>query len=217
MRASTDEQALSPDAQRAAIEAWAARHGVRVAAWHVEHVSGGAQLDDRPALLAALDALAEHRAGLLVVARRDRLARDAMLAAMIERLAERAGARVASAAGEGTDGDDPASLLLRRMIDAFAEYERALIRSRTKAALSVKRRRGERIGAVPYGYMLADDGRTLLEHEGEQAVIRCARELRRQGLSLADIAAVLDARGMRSRTGRTFAPSQVSRMLLEAA
>src|SRR5947207_2828607 len=58
VRVSTDEQKLGPEAQRAAIEAWAAREGVSVVAWHVDAgVSGGSDLADRPALVAALGEL----------------------------------------------------------------------------------------------------------------------------------------------------------------
>jgi len=55
----------------------AAASCVEVLAWREERgVSGGAELTERPWLLAALDDVAAHRAGLLVVAKRDRLARD---------------------------------------------------------------------------------------------------------------------------------------------
>ena len=36
VRVSKDDQKLGPEAQRASIEAWAAREGVRVASWHVD-------------------------------------------------------------------------------------------------------------------------------------------------------------------------------------
>jgi DNA invertase Pin-like site-specific DNA recombinase len=36
IRVSKDEQRLGPDAQRASIEAWAAREGVSVASWHAK-------------------------------------------------------------------------------------------------------------------------------------------------------------------------------------
>jgi hypothetical protein len=77
-------------------------------------VSGGAALDKRPGLLAALAALRTHNAGLLLVAKRDRLARDSLLAALVERLAERLGARVQSADG-AADGDAPEDVLMRRI------------------------------------------------------------------------------------------------------
>jgi hypothetical protein len=40
-----------------------------------------------------------------------------------------------------------------------------------------------------------------------------ARQLRAQGLSLRGVAAELERRGVRSRTGRGFAPVQVKRMV----
>jgi site-specific DNA recombinase len=215
LRASTDEQKLSPEAQRAAIEAWAAREGVQMAAWHVDQgVCSVTPIDERPALVAALAALRDHRAGVLVVARRDRIARDVVLTATVERLVERAGARVVSTAGEG-NGDTPADAFMRTVIDGAAQYERALIGARTKAALQAKRAKGERVSArLPYGYALAADGVHLAPVDSEQAVISRARALASQpGLSLARVAEALAGEGLLSRSGRPFAPMQISRML----
>ena len=43
-------------------------------------LSGGTPLEKRPGLLAAPDALRQQAAGILLVAKRDRLARDVMIA-----------------------------------------------------------------------------------------------------------------------------------------
>ena len=87
LRCSTHRQDLSPDAQRGAIQKWAKCEGVTVVGWHEDKgVSGGAELEDRPALVAALEAVKAEAAGLLVVAKRDRLARDVLTAALVERL-----------------------------------------------------------------------------------------------------------------------------------
>lgn len=151
LRASTERQDLSPGAQRAAIERWAAGAGVVVVAWHEDlGVSGGTALEDRPGLLSALDGLDALGAGTLVVAKRDRLARDVLTAALVERLCGRKGARVVAADGVA-NGDGPEAALMRTLLDAFAAYERALIRARTRAALAVKKSRGERTGGVPMG------------------------------------------------------------------
>src|ERR1035438_2370252 len=77
---------------------------------------------------AALDALGIQGAGVLVVARRDRIARDGVLAGEIEREVARAGARLVSATGEG-NGDSPADAFLRTVIDGAAPDERGLIRA----------------------------------------------------------------------------------------
>lgn len=212
LRVSTDEQHLGPAAQRAAIEAWATREGVTVAAWHIDHgVSGGAAVADRAALLAALADMSTLRAGVLVVSKRDRLARDVMAAAMCERMVADAGARIVSAAGEGTDSDDPSAMLMRRMVDAFAEYERALIRARTRAALAVKRSRGEVTSHAPYGFR-AEGGR-LVADEGEQVVIARVREARARGLTVRAIAEELAAAGVVSRKGKALAVSAVGELV----
>ena len=90
IRVSKDEQKLGPEAQRASIEQWAARDGVSVVSWHVEHVTSVAPIDARAGLVEALSALKAHSAGVLVVAKRDRIARDPGLAASIEHAARAA-------------------------------------------------------------------------------------------------------------------------------
>lgn len=213
IRVSTDEQRLGPEAQRASIEAWAAREGVQVTAWHVDAgVSGATPIEERPALVAALASLREHKAGLLLVAKRDRVARDAEVALAIQRIAAAKGANLVSADGVG-NGDGPADAFMRTIINGAAEYERALIRARTKAALAAKRARGERAGGVPYGYQLAADGVRLEANEAEQAVLAVVRDLRAAGMSHRRIVAELAARGLVARTGRPLAQTQVARIL----
>lgn len=183
--------------------AWAERTGTTIVAWHTDTgISGAAELSKRPALLASLADLPAHGAAVLVVAKRDRLARDVMAAAMVERMTADVGARVVSAAGEGTEGDDPTAVLMRRMVDAFAEYERAVIAARTRAALSVKRARGECVGEAPYGWQADDQGR-LVPDALEQAVITRVCALRASGLSIRAIAAALASEGVSTRSGGT--------------
>lgn len=210
VRVSTAEQILGPEAQRAALERWCAAKNVALACVFTDHgVSGGAPLDKRPGLLAALAALRTHNAGLLLVAKRDRLARDTLLAAMVERLAERHGARVQSADGMA-EGDGPEAVLMRRIVDAFAEYERLVIRARTRAALAVKRSRGERTGGIPYGYQLSTDRVHLEPCRTEQLVLRLVRRYHTQGLALRRIGARLQMRGLTPRSGACWHPQTIA-------
>jgi DNA invertase Pin-like site-specific DNA recombinase len=153
LRVSTDQQAdsgLGLDAQRRAIEQAAQRHGLAMTAVYQDAGISGKDIESRPGLLEAVNAL--KRGDVLLIAKRDRLGRDVVAVALIERLITRKGAKVLSAAGEGTDSDDPTALLMRRIVDAFGEYERLLIGARTKSALRAKRARGLRAGNVPFGY-----------------------------------------------------------------
>lgn len=212
LRVSTEDQRLGPEAQRTAIEVWAAREGIRVAAWHVDQgVSGGCDLDERPALVAALGELRAIAAGVLVVAKRDRLARDVYVAATIERALAQSGARVVTADGTA-NGQTPADAFMRTILDGAAAYERALIRARTRAALAAKRAKGERTGECPYGYTVADDGTTLVADVAEQAVRAEVRELRAAGLSYRAIVGALRSRGFLSRGGRAFTIASVHAM-----
>jgi DNA invertase Pin-like site-specific DNA recombinase len=219
-RVSTEEQAesgLGLAAQETACRACARRLGLDLAAvFSDEAVSSVDPLDKRPGLL---DAIAElGRGDMLIVAKRDRLGRDPVVVAMIEAAAQRRGARVISAAGEGTDSDSPTDVLMRRIVDAFAEYERLVIKARTKAALGAKRARGERVsGRAPYGFALAADGVHLVPCPAEQAVLTTIREMRSAGLTLQAIADALNSRGVCRREGSKWDHRFVSLLLRRAA
>lgn len=210
VRVSTDEQHHGPRAQLDALHAWCARHGAELVAVYEDiGVSGAAPLDRRPGLIGALDAL--DAGAVLLAAKRDRLARDVIVAATVERLAVRAGARVETADGAG-EGDGPEALLMRRMVDAFAEYERQIIKARTRAALAAKKARGERVGELPIGSRVAPDGVTLAVDTGEAEAVALIVSLRAEGLSLRAIAAELNQRGVQAR-GARWHKTTVARVL----
>lgn len=215
LRVSTTMQAESQagmDAQFQACLAYAQHNGGQVdGCYRDEGVSGAYGLDKRPALLAALDCL--RKGDVLLVAKRDRLGRDPIHVAMIERAINRKGARVLSAAGEGTQSDDPSNVLMRRMIDAFAEYERLIIGARTKAAMQAKRLKRQLVGSLPYGYQLAQDGIHLIEQSEEQQVVHEVLRYHQAGLGLRAIARKLNSRGFKTRTGNNFVAMQVKRIL----
>src|SRR3954452_20585040 len=215
VRVSTEDQAASGlgiEAQVHAGRLWADRAGMVVVGPFVDDVSGESGLEKRPGLL---DAVARLEPGdVLLVAKRDRLGRDPLVIAMIEAAVSRAKARIISAAGEGTESDEPSAVLMRRMVDAFAEYERLIIKARTKAALSAKRRRGERTGQVPVGSQLAADGKTLEPDLAEQRVIADMRQWRSFGWTYRAIAEELTRRGIPTKNGgATWAHTTVGTLL----
>lgn len=224
LRVSTNEQAESGaglDAQLHACRTFADRAGFEwIGHQSDEGIGGATAIERRPALLAALAGL--EAGDVFLVAKRDRIGRDPILVAMIESLVGRAGARIVSAAGEGTDGDGPGDILMRRIIDAFAEFERLLIRSRTLSAMESLKRRGRKAGTVPYGWRAVDDGTPsksggmaakLVEDLEELKVIGIIAGLDHSGLSLRQIANYLDAHRIRSRSGRPWSYSSIRAIL----
>lgn len=210
-RVSTDKQGASLGDQRAAIERWSAEHGHELVAVHEDFgISGAAALEDRPGLLAAIGAL--PRGGALVATKRDRIGRDPIVTAMIERGAMRRGASVVTVDGLGA-GVGPEAILFRRVLDGFYEFERLIIGARTTGALDAKRSRGERTGQIPYGFALAPDRVHLVKRDDEQAVIKRVRRLRGRGLSLRVIASQLKALRLTTRSGGGWTHHDVRRVL----
>lgn len=210
----TDRQALGAQAQRDAIERWAIDSGITIARWFVEEVSGGAALDKRPLLLEAIATVATLGAASLVVQRLDRFSRDPLTAALAESELRKNGASLACADGHG-GGDDPTSELIRGILLSVARFEKALIRSRIKAALAVKRSRGERIGAAPYGTKA--EGKSLAVHSDETAIVERLRALRAAGLSLRAVIDRATAEGLRNRAGKPFTLAAVHKLVSRAA
>jgi DNA invertase Pin-like site-specific DNA recombinase len=203
IRVSSEMQAESGAglaAQRTAIDNFAARSGLTVAAIHEDAaISGAKGMEDRPGLMAAVGQL--RRGDVLLIAKRDRLGRDQMAILLIERAVARRGASIMSADGVG-NGTDPGSVFMKSVIDAAGCYERDLIRARTKAAMHEKRAQGVRVGDVPFGWEVGADG-LLIAVEAEQLVLASIIECRDLGMSLRQIANTLNERGILTKKGRS--------------
>lgn len=219
-----DDRRLGVDAQKADIETWAAREGVLLVAWSQDlDISGDVRPEDRPGLLEAMGAIAEHDAGILIVARRDRLSRQVEMGAIMRVMLRDQGVVLRSADGK-SDDDSPTGKAMQGMIDVFSELERAMIVTRTRAALAAKKKRGELIGKAPFGFRGVPDGsgrvtrggrpvRSLTPDDDEQKTIHRARQLHDAGNSLRKIAQTLYEEGRRSRAGTAFDHKQVRNML----
>lgn len=217
LRTSKEEQQLGIEAQRAQMKVWALAHQVEVMDWQLDHLSGSVEQEGRPGLLAAIEAVREHRAGLILMLRRDRLARDSYIAAVIERTVQTAGARIVTIDGVAS-GDGPEDHFMRRLLDIFAEYERALISARTKAAAQAKRARGEPAGHPPYGWRV--ENKKLVPDERERQTARALFELRNEGIELRGkphsiqwLTTQAQERGLVSRTGKPLSFNLVARIV----
>ena len=108
-----------------------------------EKASGGRW--NRPELHRVLDQL--RQGDVLVGWKLDRLSRSLRdVLSIMERLAD-AGAGFRSLT-EAIDTTTPAGRMMMQMVGAFAEFERAMLRERTKAGLAAAREEG-RIGGRP--------------------------------------------------------------------
>lgn len=179
------ESGLGLEAQRSAVEAFCSAQKLKlVSTYSDEGVSGSTAPQDREMLPRAIAAIASGEATHLVVARLDRLSRDTLHLLLLDREVAKHGGRVVSAAGEGTSGDDPASVLTRTVLSAVAEMERKVISHRTSVALQAKVARGELVGRPPVGFhAIAGELHPNQDYEGVEMTLR----LRCAGQSVARI------------------------------
>lgn len=202
IRVSTEEQRDGEAAQRADIEAWAKRHhpGKALRLYRDVGVSGGLIWNERPALSTLMTDI--EAGDVLVVTRRDRLSRNVLNACVLEQMIGRVGAALACTDGTPS-GDEAEAVLMRRILDAFAEFERAMISLRTKRAAQLRRDRGYKTnGTCPFGTH-AKKGR--LEYDAtEMEALRVLMALRAEGVSFRVIAETLDARGLHARNGKPW-------------
>jgi DNA invertase Pin-like site-specific DNA recombinase len=167
----------------------------------------------RPGLL---DMMRDSKEGLfqiVVTPKLDRIARDLMGQLVVEHALKTAGVRLVSVA-EPFAADDPQSVLMRQILGAFAQFERAIIAARTMGGRRAKRKAGGHAsGAAPLGYRV--EGRELVPDD-TQHVVAAAYYLRGEnpGASLRAIAAMLNEAGFRTRQGTEFHAESVRRLFL---
>jgi DNA invertase Pin-like site-specific DNA recombinase len=215
LRVSTQRQGASGlglDAQRADVERFVATQAGELVEVLVEVESG--RRSDRPQLRAALD-LCRVTGASLLIARLDRLARSVRF---ISEILDTPGVEVRAV-------DIPsASRMVLHILAAVAEEEAASISSRTRAALAAAKARGVRLGNPNLRGGDVEAARKAVAGNKAAARAHAARVLpyidaaRRAGaVSLRDIASALEARGIRTRTGRAiWSASQIRSVIMRA-
>lgn len=211
VRTSSAEQgrAYGPDAQRAAVRAFAKRENLTIVAEFHEDVSGTVPVEDRPGLSDALAVVYQHGAGGLLVAERTRLARDEFVAHDAVREFKAAGARVLYA--DGSNGDDDSALLLDGLGHVIAAHDRRRIVARLKAGRDAKAARHPDAraqgGRLPHGYRRTRSGLVEID-PGQAAEVERVFDLVRSGRSIR-----VTAETMTLETGRTWRPTVVDRLV----
>ncbi len=147
------------------------------------------------------------------MAKRDRLSRDVRILMLIEDEIKKRKARIISAAGEGTEADDSSSILFRGMIDQFSQFERLRIGERTKAALQAKKLRKERVGYIPFGYQLDQDGKHLIPKENEQLILKEMERLKDSNLGVRKIAESLNKNNLLNRNNVSWNHMSIHRVM----
>ena len=207
LRVSTAKQGatgLGVDAQRAAVAAYLNGGSWKLIGEHVEVESG--KRNDRPQLATALK-LCQLTGATLVVAKLDRLSRDAHFLIGLQ-----------AASVEFVAVDMPnANKLTVGIMALVAQQEREAISSRTKVALAAAKARGTVLGGykggpVPDASAGGNAGRAKADIFASQ-VAPIARQLQADGKGLRAIAAGLAHQGIRTARGGAWTATAVRNLL----
>jgi DNA invertase Pin-like site-specific DNA recombinase len=212
IRVSTGKQGksgLGIEAQREAIQRFCEAEDFLLTGEFVEVETGKGSdaLERRPQLNAAL-ALAKKTKQAVVVAKLDRLSRDVAFIAGL--MAQRVPFLVAEL---GSDVDP----FVLHLFAALAEKERTLIAERTRAALARKKAQGAKLGNRTNLAEAQAAGAAAVRADADAFaanVLPIVRQIKAAGVtSTREIAAALNARGIRTARGGEWHHSTVRNLL----
>jgi DNA invertase Pin-like site-specific DNA recombinase len=201
--------------QRQAITSWSDQQGHQLMEIVTDGgLSGTLDVQDRPGLGRALQAVRAGEVEGVVVHRLDRLAR--LLAVQEATLAAfwAAPGRVFEVIGGEVlrdDPEDPMRTALRQMLGVFGQLERATVVARMRAGRRLKGERGGYTGGGPsYGWVA--EGGELVVAIDEQAALARLRELRGLGLSLRAAGRTLLAEGHHPKRAEHWHPETLRQL-----
>jgi DNA invertase Pin-like site-specific DNA recombinase len=189
--------------QRAAIQAYADRAGIEIVEWYYDQaVNGAGPVAARPGFQAMLESIAGNGVRTVIVETANRFARDLMVQEVGWAMLRDMGVSlVAVDSPQAFLDDGPTTKLIRQILGAVAEFDKAMTVAKLRGARDRKRATGVKV-----------EGR--LSHAQERPeVVGMAKSLRALGLSLRSIAERLEAAGHVNSNGRQFAAVSVRNML----
>lgn len=145
LRTSTEDQLLGLDAQLEEIAAWSKHNAIPISNVFQDQCSGSVDFHQRPGWQALLKYLATYKHDFIIANRRDRFARDMFFLTREERRLPKT-VQLVTAQENPEMQLTPERQMLRGMVDLMAQYERELIRARTKSALAALKAKGVQLG-----------------------------------------------------------------------
>ena len=194
--------------QRAAIEAFAKRAGFAIIGEYYDAaVSGADPVDQRPGFAEMLQRLASNGAKTIIVESPDRFARDLAVQLAGHDMLKKLGLSITPvSAPDFFTEDTPTAVLVRQVLGAIAQFEKASSVAKLAAARKRKRDREGRC-----------EGRKPLSATRPE-VVALARRLRRRRpkagqLSLREVSKELATRGFLNERGEPYAAKSVASMV----
>jgi DNA invertase Pin-like site-specific DNA recombinase len=191
-----------------AVEAYTKRAGIElVGTYHDEAVKGSDPIDTRPGFAAMLEALEANGTKTIIVETANRFARDLMVQEVGCAMLRARGIDLIAADSPTSFLDDtPTARLIRQVLGAVSEFEKAMLVAKLKGARDRKRRAGVKV-----------EGRKSVAEQRPETV-ELARKLARARpkggkRSLRDVSAALAEAGHTTKSGKPYAATAIKLML----
>jgi DNA invertase Pin-like site-specific DNA recombinase len=191
-----------------AIEAYTKRAGIElVGTYHDEAVKGSDPIDTRPGFAAMLEALEANGTKTIIVETANRFARDLMVQEVGYAMLRARGINLIAADSPTSFLDDsPTARLIRQVLGAVSEVEKAMLVAKLKGARDRKRRAGLKV-----------EGRKSIAEQRPETV-ELARKLARARpkggkRSLRELSAALAEAGHTTKSGKAYAATAIKLML----
>lgn len=184
---------LGLESQEHACRDFAKQNGYEVIALEKDvGVSGRTEPSKRDGLMSLLGQM--DKGDTLFIAKRDRLGRDQMHLNVFDESIRKQKLNCVDVSHPHlaiTDDSSPQTKAFRAIMDAIAELEVNMIRARTRVAMAQKKRKGYRIGHIPFGYKADEEGK-ITPVPKEQALLDMMIAYHGMGMSLNGIATKLN-------------------------
>src|SRR5829696_2024775 len=205
--------------QRVAIDRFAKAAGFEVvAAYYDEAVSGADHITARPGFGAMMERIAGNGVRTILVETANRFARDLIVQETgYAMLKERGVDLIAADKPDAFLDDTPTAILIRQVLGAVSQFEKAMVVTKLKGARDRKRIALAKAAKEDRTIRVKVEGRKSYE-ETNPDLVRLAKRLHRypvdgQRRSLRDVSSALAQAGFLTRTGRPFTAEAVSRMV----
>lgn len=217
-RVSTKGQidAYGLDSQETDINAFAETNGHTIVDRYVDGaLTGTLPIDQRPGLTAAVDAVRLGIAGGIVCGKIDRFARELLVQEAVFTSVWKTDGHVYTADyGEWLrdDPSDPMRTLIRHVVGAVAQFERAMITNRLRGGIEAKRAAGKHAtGQYRYGTHGVGRGRERDAgvNPDEQGAVEIVKSMKAAGHTYRAIATALNESGINPRRAAAWSPAVV--------
>lgn len=195
----------SRDRQQAAVLAYARANDIEVvAAFYDKAVKGADAIEGRPAFAAMLEAIAGNGVRTIIVETASRFARDLIVQETGYRFLQKLGIDLIAADSPGAFLDDgPTATLIRQVLGAVSQFDKAMLVARLAAA---RKRQGKPGGKVPLSCQRPEVAARVLGLRSELPT-----------MTLLAISGQLAAEGMLTPNGKPYGPSAIARLIARAS